>query len=79
MAARPPAPRTSTFIPERDTDYQFAVTTTNALLQPLVKDLFLKTNHLEGRLSGTLVDHERQHRRPPHLERLRRPQLCATA
>lgn len=42
------------FHPKRDTDYRFIVTTTNALLQPLVADLFLKTNNLEGRLSGTL-------------------------
>jgi hypothetical protein len=43
------------FSPRDQTDYQFAVTTTNALLQPLVRDLFLKTNHLDGRLNGTLV------------------------
>jgi hypothetical protein len=43
------------FSPRDKTDYQFAVTTTNALLQPLTRDLFLKTNHLDGRLNGTLV------------------------
>ena len=48
------------FHPGHDTDYQFAVAATNALLQPLVADLFLKTNRLEGRLSGTLVDHQRR-------------------
>ena len=39
----------------RETDYQFSVTTTNTLLQPLIKDLFFKTNHLDGRLDGTLA------------------------
>ena len=43
------------FSPRDKADYQFAVTATNALLQPLVADLFIKTNHLDGRLSGTLV------------------------
>jgi len=43
------------FSPRDRTDYQFALTTTNALLHPLVKDLFGVTNHLEGRLRGTLV------------------------
>ncbi|MCX6927348.1 MAG: hypothetical protein NT154_29710, partial [Verrucomicrobia bacterium] len=43
------------FSPRDLTDYQFALATTNALLQPLVKDLFFVTNHLEGRLRGTLV------------------------
>jgi hypothetical protein len=31
------------------------VTATDALLQPFAADLFLKTNRLDGRLSGTLV------------------------
>ncbi len=43
------------FHPGAETDYRFSVTTTNALLQPLAADLFLKTNHLEGRLNGRLV------------------------
>jgi hypothetical protein len=43
------------FHPGAETDCQFAVTVTNALLPPLVADVFLKTNRLEGRLSGTLV------------------------
>ena len=55
MAARPPVPRTSTFIRAGRRTISSRVTATNALLQPLMTDLFLKTNHLEGRLSGTLV------------------------
>jgi hypothetical protein len=43
------------FHPGRETDYQFAVTTTNSSLQTLVANLFLTTNQLDGRLSGTLV------------------------
>ena len=43
------------FHPREQTDYQFAVTATDVLLQPLATDLLLKTNHLEGKLSGTLV------------------------
>ena len=43
------------FHPGQPTDYRFAVTTTNTVLQTLIPDLFLKTNHLEGSLSGTLV------------------------
>ena len=43
------------FRPHERTDYQFAVTATNALLHPLASDLFLQTNRLEGKLSGTLV------------------------
>ena len=43
------------FHPGRPTDYQFNLTATNALLHPLVADLFLNTNRLDGRLSGTLV------------------------
>jgi hypothetical protein len=38
-----------------ETDYQFSVAVTNTLLQPLTKDMFLKTNHLDGRLNGTLA------------------------
>jgi len=43
------------FHPRDRTDYQFAVTATDALLHPLAADLFLKTNQLEGKLSGALV------------------------
>jgi len=43
------------FSPHDETDYQFAVTATDALLQLLTADLLIKTNHLDGRLSGTLV------------------------
>ena len=43
------------FHPRDQTDYQFAVTATDALLQPFAADLFLKTNRLDGRLSGMLV------------------------
>jgi hypothetical protein len=43
------------FSPRDQTFYQFALTTTNALMQPLVKDLFAVTNRLEGRLRGTLM------------------------
>jgi len=43
------------FHPRDRTDYQFTVTATDALLHPLAADLFLQTNRLEGRLSGTLV------------------------
>jgi hypothetical protein len=37
------------------TDYQFTLYATNVLLQALMADLTTGTNHLEGRLSGTLV------------------------
>jgi hypothetical protein len=43
------------FHPGDDTDYQFALSATNALLPLLTADLFSRTNHLEGKLSGTLV------------------------
>ncbi len=43
------------FRPRKGADYQFAVTTTNTLLQPLVSDLTARTNRLEGLLSGGLV------------------------
>jgi hypothetical protein len=43
------------FRPRDRTDYQFAVTATDALLHPLAADLFLKTNQIEGKLSGALV------------------------
>jgi hypothetical protein len=37
------------------TDYQFALSASNTLLQALMADLSTRTNHLEGRLTGTLV------------------------
>jgi hypothetical protein len=43
------------FHPRDRTDYQFAVSVTEAWLHPLAADLFLRTNRLEGKLSGTLV------------------------
>jgi hypothetical protein len=43
------------FLPEHRTDFQFSLTTTNTLLQKLMADLSRETNHLEGRLSGTLL------------------------
>jgi hypothetical protein len=43
------------FHPKDDADYQFTMAITNTLLQPLVKDTFLTTNHMEGRLTGSLV------------------------
>jgi hypothetical protein len=43
------------FSPREETDYQFALSATEALLQPLTTDLFHRTNHLEGKLSATLV------------------------
>ncbi len=43
------------FHPGPETDYQFAVAVTNAILPLLAKDLFDVTNRLEGRLWGTLV------------------------
>jgi hypothetical protein len=43
------------FHPRERTDYQFVLAATNALLQPLVADIFNWANHLDGKLSGTLV------------------------
>lgn len=43
------------FHPRDRTDYRFALTATNSLLQPLAADIFNWTNHLDGKLSGTLV------------------------
>jgi AsmA-like protein len=43
------------FPPERGTEFQFAVNATNVLLQALMADLSPHTNHLEGRLYGTLA------------------------
>ena len=37
------------------TDYQFTLSTSNTLLQSLMADLSTRTNHLAGRLSGTLA------------------------
>jgi hypothetical protein len=39
----------------RETDYQFALIATNTALQPLLRDLFARTNHVEGTLSGSLI------------------------
>jgi hypothetical protein len=43
------------FHPKQGTDFQFNVTTTNALLQLLVADISSRPNTLEGRLSGNLI------------------------
>lgn len=43
------------FRPKPGANFQFALTTTNTLLRPLMTDLSPSTNHLEGRLSGALV------------------------
>jgi hypothetical protein len=44
------------FDPHRPgTDYQFALNTSNTLLEPLIADLSTRANHLEGRLTGNLV------------------------
>ena len=43
------------FHPDEQTDYRFALTTTNTDLRALMADLFTKTNQLGGSLSGTLV------------------------
>jgi hypothetical protein len=43
------------FQPGGEADYHFTVSATNALLGPLVRDMFAITNRLEGRLSGTLA------------------------
>jgi len=43
------------FHPRDRTDYRFAVTATDVLLCPLVADLFLWTNRLEGKLSAMLL------------------------
>ena len=43
------------FTPKHGADFQFALATTNTLLQALISDLSSRTNRLEGRLSGTLV------------------------
>lgn len=42
------------FPAERPTEFQFGLTLTNAQLQPLVQDVFFRTNRLEGALSGAL-------------------------
>jgi AsmA-like protein len=43
------------FHPQRQTDYQFSLTTTNTSLHSLMADVSTQSNHLEGRLSGDLV------------------------
>jgi hypothetical protein len=42
------------FKPHQGTDFQFALSATNALLQALMADLSSRTNHLEGWLTGSL-------------------------
>jgi hypothetical protein len=43
------------FPPQSATEFQFTVNATNVLLQALMADLSPHTNHLEGRLYGTLA------------------------
>jgi hypothetical protein len=43
------------FRPQPDTDYRFTMTMNSALLHPLMEDLFVKTNRLDGKLNGTLI------------------------
>ncbi|HOX56412.1 MAG TPA: AsmA-like C-terminal region-containing protein [Candidatus Paceibacterota bacterium] len=43
------------FHPRHETDYRFDIATTDTSLQPLVTDLFLTTNHLDGTLNGRLT------------------------
>jgi len=43
------------FSPAQGADFQFSLETTNAVLRSLMADLSDRTNHLEGRLSGTLI------------------------
>jgi hypothetical protein len=43
------------FTAKQGADFQFALATTNTLLQALMSDLSTQTNRLEGRLSGSLV------------------------
>ena len=43
------------FPEDRDMDFHFTATVTNALLQSLMADLSAHTNRLEGRLDGTVV------------------------
>ena len=43
------------FSPEHRTDFQFNLALTNALLQFLMTDISTNKNHVEGRLSGSLV------------------------
>jgi hypothetical protein len=42
------------FPKDRGTDFRFNLTATNVLLQSLLSDLSTSTNHVEGRLSGSL-------------------------
>ena len=55
------------FNPAGAADFQFNVTATNALLQALMADLLVHTNHLEGLLSGTLVITSGNTADPHHL------------
>jgi hypothetical protein len=43
------------FPKDRQTQFQFALNATNVLFQALMADLSTHSNHLEGRLSGTLA------------------------
>src|SRR6185295_9074474 len=43
------------FVPQQSTDFQFNLAATNALLQLLMADLSTRSNHLEGKISGSLV------------------------
>ena len=43
------------FTPGGDTDYRFNLAMTDSLMHPLVEDVFVKTNNLEGRVNGTLI------------------------
>lgn len=43
------------FVPHQDTEFRFSFTATNVLLQALMSDLSTRTNHLEGRVKGSVV------------------------
>ncbi len=43
------------FHPGHDTDYQFALNVTNAVLRSLMRDLLTHSNKLEGTLNGSLI------------------------
>ncbi len=43
------------FSPGAPATYRFALTTTNTQLKPLIREVFLSTNNIEGSLSGSLV------------------------
>jgi hypothetical protein len=54
--------------PEKGTDFQFSLNVSNAILQNLMADLSEQTNHLEGRLSGTLVITQANDAQPENLQ-----------